>query len=124
MDIITLATAAVGYLISEIKGSKGVKLAGDEMSSAIWQWVRPLFLKDDTPIQDLIKDPESKLNQEEVALKIKKYLTSNPQEVETLTKMLEKVGVNSTGNTINMSGATIFSGGNTSITGGNIINQK
>lgn len=124
MDLITMATAAVGYLVSEIKNSKGGKTALDEMSSAIWQWVRPLFLKDDAPIQDLVKEPDLKLNQEEVALKIRKHLTNNPQEVEALAKMLEIAGGNSTGNKINMTGATIISGGNTSITGGNVINQK
>lgn len=46
MVIPTLATAAAGYIVKSLTDSEGAKTAGKELSTALWQWVRPLFLKD------------------------------------------------------------------------------
>jgi len=74
----TLIASAVGYLVSNIKSSKTGKQAGEEMSCAIWDWVRPIFLKDDEPLTDLQSNPDDSDNQTEVGLKIKKHLKKHP----------------------------------------------
>lgn len=55
----TMIAAAAGYIINEIKNSKGLKQAKDELSTAIWEWVRPVFLEDDEKlVKDIESDPE------------------------------------------------------------------
>ncbi|KAA3621835.1 MAG: hypothetical protein DWQ02_27035 [Bacteroidetes bacterium] len=65
------------------------------MSTAIWDWVRPLFLKDDEPITDLKADPDDQDNQEAVAIKVKKHLKKNPDasgDLESIIKALQEAG--------------------------------
>lgn len=91
----TLVASAIGYLVSSIKKSKGGKQAGEEMSTAIWKWVRPLFLKDDAPLTDLQSDPDNQDNQMEVGLKIKKHLSKNPGaqiDLEAIIRELQDKG--------------------------------
>lgn len=91
----TLIASAVGYLVSSIKSSKAGKEAGEEMSSAIWQWIRPVFLKDDEPLTDLQSNPDDQDNQTEVGLKIKKHLKKNPDAqpaLEAIIKALQEQG--------------------------------
>lgn len=96
MEIATLATAAVTWLIANIKNSKGAEKASSEVSTAIWDWVRPIFLKDDEPLKDLEVSPDNTDNQQEVTLKVKKYLEKNPNEVASLTALLKNEGVDKT----------------------------
>ena len=95
MALETIIATTVGYLVSSIKKSKGGKQAGEELSTAIWQWVRPLFLKDDEPLTDLQSNPDDKDNQTQVGLKIKKHLQKNPAEqpqLEAILKALAQQG--------------------------------
>lgn len=57
MPLATLATAAAGYILDELKSSEGAKTAGKELSSAIWQWMRPLFLKDEPGLVAAVEQP-------------------------------------------------------------------
>lgn len=91
MPISTLIPAALGYLVSAIKKSKGGQEASDELSSAIWEWVRPIFLKDDEPLEDLKKDPDNPVNQQDVGTKIQKHLDKNPEAQTSLEALLEKL---------------------------------
>lgn len=91
MAIETLSATAIGYLLSSIKNSKGATQASDELTSSIWEFIRPIFLKDDEPIEDLKKDPESKLNQTIVSSKIQKFLEKNPNEIKNLEEILTKL---------------------------------
>jgi len=51
--------AAGGFIVNEILKSKGVKQASNEMSTEIWKWIRPIFLKSDKKmVEDTEKDPE------------------------------------------------------------------
>jgi hypothetical protein len=91
----TLIASAVGYLVSSIKNNKTGQQAGEEISTAIWEWVRPIFLKDDEPLTDLQSDPDNPDNQTEVSLKIKKHLKKNPDAqttLETIVKELKDKG--------------------------------
>jgi len=86
-----LASSALGYLVTAILKSKGGQQAADETSVALWDWVSPIFLKDDEAIEDLKKEPNDKDNQQEVALKIKKHLKKNPESENGLKALLEKL---------------------------------
>ncbi|MDX1942520.1 MAG: hypothetical protein SFU99_18290 [Saprospiraceae bacterium] len=91
MVIETLVTTFLGYLVGNIKKSKGATQAGDELSTAIWKWVRPIFLKDDEPLKDLQANPDAETNQKEVAVKIEKHLAKNPTEVPALEALLQQL---------------------------------
>jgi hypothetical protein len=112
MELATLATIAVSYLVTEIKNSKGVKDASNEFSSAIWHWIRPIFLKDDQPVKDLQENPDDKLNQQEVNTKILKEITRNPNSLEELKKILEENGAQKSTITQYHSGSGDNVGGN------------
>lgn len=84
-------STTLGYLVSAIKKSKGGQQASDELSTAIWEWVRPIFLKDDEPLEDLKKDPDNPINQQDVGTKIQKYLAKNPDAQASLEALLEKL---------------------------------
>lgn len=81
----------LGYLISNIKKSKGAQKAGDELSTAIWDWVHPIFLKDEKPLKDLQDNPDAEGNQKEVAIKVKEHLANHPAEVSQLETLLQRL---------------------------------
>lgn len=123
MDILTLSKKAVEILVGSIIKSKGTRQASDEMSTAIWDWLKPIFLKDDSPISDLKENPENRINQQDVVIKIQKYINSNKDEFERLQSIIKSsIGnVDSDGNTINIQNSTISTQGNINIVGGNQI---
>lgn len=98
MVLETLIGSAVGYLVSSIKKSKGGTQATDEMSTAIWDWIRPLFLKEekeDEALTDLKADPDDPDNQDAVAIAIKKHLKKNSDAqigLEAIIKQLRDKG--------------------------------
>lgn len=112
MDFTILATAAVSRLVDIIKESKGGKKASEDLSSAIWDWIRPIFLKDETPINELSENPDNQDNFDEVKIKVKKHLENNPDSIELLKTILNQVQQSNT-NTQNLHYGTgdIFSGG-------------
>lgn len=125
MDITALSNMAVTYLIDKIKEKKGAKSASDEISTAIWTWIRPIFLKDESPVEDLKNDPNSALNQQEVLLKINKYLTKNSDEIEKLKAILgtsTETGKED-GNNIDLSNAKLKAKGKITIIGGDNITR-
>lgn len=100
----TLAGTIVGYLISSIRKTKGTQTAFDEMSKATWEWVRPIFLKEDKEklLVALKEDPSN----EEIGLLIKSeiqhFLSANPSEKEKVEKMVSYItGKDSTNRTVN-----------------------
>ncbi|GEM_PF-2533858 len=95
MVIETLVTSFVGYLVGSIKKSKGATQAGDELSEAIWKWIRPIFLKDDKPLQALQANPDAEATQKEVAVHVAAHLTQNPTEVPALETLLQQLQASS-----------------------------
>ena len=91
MAISSLVLSAVSYLAGSISKSKGGKTAGDEFSEALWNWVRPIFIKDDEPLEELKAKPDDSNNQTMVALKVEKFLEKNEGEVKTLQDILAKL---------------------------------
>ncbi|MDX1940178.1 MAG: hypothetical protein SFU99_06470 [Saprospiraceae bacterium] len=104
MVIETLVTTFLGYLVGNIKKSKGAEQAGDELSTALWKWIRPIFLKDEEPLKALQANPDDTANQKEVAVKIEQHLNKNPEalsQFEVLVKQLEASGEKPVGNVYN-----------------------
>lgn len=92
----TLVATLMGYLIKTCKDSKGAGKALDELSEAAWNWVRPIFLKDDEPLKDLQNDPDDSINQQMVDAMIKKHLKNNPDELAGLQVLVDKINAGQT----------------------------
>ncbi len=55
-----MIVAAGGYIVNKIAKSKGAKQASDEMSTEIWKWILPIFLKSDKKlVEDAEKDSQN-----------------------------------------------------------------
>ena len=92
MVIETMVGAALGYLVKSIKESKGAEKAADEMSTAVWEWIRPIFLtddKEDEALTDLKNEPDDADNQKMVEAMMKKYLKKNPEKAAALEAALK-----------------------------------
>lgn len=91
LEIGTLASTAIGYIIGGIKKSKGLAKAVDEISVAIWEWIKPIFLEDD---EDLVKEveenPDDKNLQIELQNKIKRLAKKDPGFANQLEELLKK----------------------------------
>jgi len=91
----TVLASIMGYLIAGVKNNETLSNANKEISEAIWNWVRPLFLKDEDPIIDFSADPDDKDNQKEVEIKIKKHLKKNPNDINYISDILKKTSTDS-----------------------------
>jgi hypothetical protein len=101
MVVETLVATFMGYLIKTFKDSKVAGKALDELSEATWNWVRPIFLKDDEPLKDLKNDPDDSVNQQMVNAMIKKHLKNNPDELAGLQALVDKINAGQTTNKTN-----------------------
>lgn len=89
MSLITATiAAAASYIINEIKNSKGGKKASDEMSIAIWDWVKPVFLKEGK--EKLVDKLENDKNEEEYLKTIELALEEIVESNESFKNRLEK----------------------------------
>ncbi len=88
MEPASIAAAVVAYIVSEFRNNEGLKKASNELSSAIWGWVRPLFLKDEQPLIDLKSNPSDVLNQQDVQNKIHKAIIKDPEMAQSLLDLL------------------------------------
>ncbi|MCG8332313.1 MAG: hypothetical protein MI974_31795 [Chitinophagales bacterium] len=87
----SLAVAAIGYIISSVKSSKGGKAASDEMSNAIWNWIKPIFIKEDKElINQFEKNPEDKDMQTEMKLRIKRKAKNDSEFASQLSTLIER----------------------------------
>ena len=119
MDIISISTSIIGFLASQIIKGKGFKKATDEVSLKIWEWIRPIFIKDKTPLDEFEKNPKDKLNRNELDIKIQKYLRDNPSCSKEILELLSKANTKTSNVYINNS--KIKSKGDVTIIGGNQI---
>lgn len=87
----TVAKATAAALASIFKKHPAVEKFQNEFIQALVDWIRPLFLKDDTPLEDLKKAPDVAVNISDVATKIEKHLNNNPNEVVLLQDLLNKL---------------------------------
>ena len=100
MVLETLIASAAGYIIKDIKDSKGGKQAQDELSVGIWNWIRPLFLEDDPKTLEKIEKTDPDKAQPLVELAIEKKATDKAfiEELEKKVNAMEKAGNTSGGN--------------------------
>ena len=110
MVVETLVATLMGFLIKTFKDSKVAGKAVDELSEATWNWIRPIFLKDDEPIADLKKDPEDAINQKLVEATIQKHLKNNPSELERLKALVEKINASSNSSVVTGDNNTVIQG--------------
>jgi len=87
--------ALIGGALTAIASSDGAKTAGKEMSSAVWQAVRPLFLKDDEAegkkeLAIVEAAPASPEAQALVKEKLTKHLATSPEAVKQLQQILQQ----------------------------------
>jgi len=105
-----MIAAAAGYILSEIKKTKGAKKAAKELSTATWEWIRPLFLKDDKKLVEKIEnaeDPEKYRGAIELA--IEKIAEKNPNFAKKLVawtqdakeKEANSISINGDNNQVN-----------------------
>ena len=85
----SMIAAAAGYVVNEIKKSKGAQQASDELSTAIWEWMRPLFLKDDETLTQKIEEDPDKY-QGALELAIEKKAQNDTEFSKQLYELLEK----------------------------------
>ncbi len=91
MDYSALAKTAASALAAIFKKHPAVEKFQSDFIQAVVDWIRPVFLKDDTPLQDLKKDPDVTVNQNDVATKIEKHLVNNPDGAATLQELLKRL---------------------------------
>ena len=83
----------VGYLAKTLKENKSVKDFFNDFTDATVSWIRPLFLKDENQyekiIEDLMKNPDSQIKQQQVETAIASHLEDNPTNEQHLKAMYE-----------------------------------
>ena len=87
-----MASAVVAYLAKTFSDSKSFKDFTNEFSSAVVNWIKPLFLKEDreTPkevLEKLQKNPDSKPKQNAVISHIESDLEDNPDNISLVREM-------------------------------------
>jgi hypothetical protein len=87
--------ALIGSALTALASSDGAKTAGKEMSSAVWQSIRPLFLKDDDAdgkkeLAVIEAAPASPEAQAIVKEKLTKHLAESPEVVKQLQQVLQQ----------------------------------
>ncbi len=108
LEIGTLAATAVGYIIGGIKNSKGLKQASDDISTEIWKWIKPIFIKEgkEKTVEKIEKDPDKYKSSIEIAIEeiaekdknfaeeLEKWLKKTPKGSELITERINaKQGV-------------------------------
>lgn len=90
-----MAMAALGYILKAVKSSKGGQEASNEISTAIWEWVRPIFLKEDEDlVSELEKNPEDQDIQEELKLRLKRKAKNDHDFGSKLANMISQAQSN------------------------------
>jgi hypothetical protein len=85
----------VGSIITSLMASKGGETAKREFSEALWQWVRPVFLKDDEEQAELAGVPslanrlEADPSNEEAQRQLAEEISRKTRYKQDLQKALE-----------------------------------
>ncbi len=135
MEPMTMIKPLVAHLADKLKENKSVQDFFSDFSAATVQWLRPIFLIDDTQpkevITDLIENPADQDYTDAVESAIKIAIKKNPDlaaQLKTLYEELQAKTPKITDNSINISNSknvntgTINAGGKVTI-GDNKIDQ-
>lgn len=92
-----LVAGAIGYVAKSLASSEGAKTASKEMSTAIWEWIRPLFLKEveeeenqTKVIEQFEAAPEKTEHQKPIVAVVTKHLSEHPDKIKELQNLLLK----------------------------------
>lgn len=99
----TAILTLLGYLGGHISNSKGTSNAKNELSTAIWEWIRPLFLKDDSAVKDFKEEPQDEDNIDELKVKLKKKIKGHSDLEKELHAFVEKITRDESGLTVTKS---------------------
>lgn len=109
----TIIAAALGA----IANSAGAKTAGKELSTSVWGFLRPIFLKDEAKgkaaLDEVIAAPTSTESQTVIRKKLVEHLTEHPAALQQLQQILQQGGgivVNNHGEIKNQFNNTTFDG--------------
>ena len=95
-----MISTVVGYLAKTLKEQKSVKDFFNDFTDATVHWIRPLFLKDENEyekiIQDLMKNPDSQIKQQQVETAIASHLEDSPNDEQQLKAMYEQLQAKAT----------------------------
>jgi len=83
--------AAAGYVVSAIKGSKGSTQAADEVSTGIWNWIRPIFIEEDKKLVEKLEENPEKFKGA-LELKIEDEAEKNEEFAKELVERVKKAG--------------------------------
>lgn len=90
-----MITTLVGYLAKKLKGQQSVQDFFGDFTDAAVHWIRPLFLKEDNKyekiIEDLMKNPDSPIKQQQVATALASHLEDQPENEKNLKAMYEEL---------------------------------
>jgi len=120
MSIDVLAGKAINKVVGEVMKTKAAGGAIEEMTSATWQWMRPLFLKDDEPLKELFEAPDLAVNQAEVKAKVMKCLSKDEAKLQELNNLLGLGPDHARGNQVTLKKVKIKSKKNVVISGGDV----
>ncbi|RMG36994.1 MAG: hypothetical protein D6732_07495 [Methanobacteriota archaeon] len=92
MDLAVLSQVAASFILKALGNSEGAKTARKELSTALWEWIKPLFLKEEPELVAEVEqgntssNTESRLAQaiEEKAATDQKFLLRLVHHLETL----------------------------------------
>jgi len=116
----------VGYLAKKLKDNNSVQDFFNDFTDATVRWIRPLFLKDENHyekiIEDLLKNPNSPIKQQQVETAIASHLEDCPDDEQHLKSMYQQLQAKATTdksinivNSKNVVTGTIHAGGNVTI---------
>lgn len=98
--ISTMAGTVVGYLASILKKNKSFHDFTQDFSSAVVEWIRPLFLRDDNTPKDVLLDLQKKPDIQSIAKAIiEANIQENKDSIGLLKQMVSEIekkeGINS-----------------------------
>jgi hypothetical protein len=87
----TMIAAVATFLVNEIiVKSEGFETAKDEVSTGFWEWIRPIFIKEnkETAVRKIEQDPEK--NKPIIELTIEEIASKDEEFDKKLAGMLEE----------------------------------
>ena len=80
--ISTVLSAATGYVLKAVSESKTAENAKENILSAFWQWIRPVFLTDEPDEEETVKTIIEKIKDEDFF-----------KELQSKVEELQKAGI-------------------------------
>ena len=95
IEPITLAAAAAGYILKALSKTEGAKTASKELSTAIWEWMRPIFLKEQPElVEEVEQKPPTTETEKRLTQAIEQKAASDPQFLAQLAHHLHDLHQN------------------------------